>query len=145
MIERDHGNSGVKGIDFIKLAQMLCIDYPSEILHGMLRLLDKREEENVEFDEFLCGIRTILTFDNYFEELEQLFKYLDPKKTGKISKNDLLKSTEKLRETQTDLRIPSAYDIEAVYDSMIMEEEGFLNYDEYLVVLFKVTQDNYGE
>ena len=33
---------------------MLCIDYPSEILTGILRLLDKREDENVEFDEFLC-------------------------------------------------------------------------------------------
>ena len=49
---------------------MLCIDYPSEILSGILRLLDKREDENVEFDEFLCGIRTILLFDNYFEEMD---------------------------------------------------------------------------
>ncbi len=58
---------------------MLCIDYPSDILHGILKLLDKKEEENdtVEFDEFLCGIKTILLFDNYFEEMEQLFKYLD--------------------------------------------------------------------
>lgn len=87
MIEKDHGNSGIKGIDFIKLAQMLCIDYPSDILHGILRLLDKREDENIEFDEFLCGIRTILLFDNYFEEMEQLFKYLDLKKEGKIKKD----------------------------------------------------------
>jgi Ca2+-binding EF-hand superfamily protein len=56
---------------------MLCIDYPGDILSGILKILDKREEETVEFDEFLCGIRTILLYDNYFEELEQLFKYLD--------------------------------------------------------------------
>ena len=56
---------------------MLCIDYPGDILHGILRLLDKREEENVEFDEFLCGIKSILLFDNYFEEMEHLFRYLD--------------------------------------------------------------------
>lgn len=87
LIEKDHGNSGVKGIDFIKIAQMLCIDYPGEILHGILRLLDKREDENVEFDEFLCGVRTILLFDNYFEEMEQLFKYLDVNKQGKITKD----------------------------------------------------------
>ena len=60
----------MKGIDFIKLAQMLCIDYPSEILQGILKMFDKREEENVEFDEFLCGIRTIMLYDNYFEEME---------------------------------------------------------------------------
>ena len=66
---------------------MLCIDYPSDILHGVLKILDKREEENVEFDEFLCGIKAILLIDNYFEEMEQLFKHLDPAKQGKISKD----------------------------------------------------------
>ena len=86
----------MKGIDFIKLAQMLCIDYPAEILHGILRLLDKREEENVEFDEFLCGIKTILMFDNYFEEMEQLFRYLDVTKVGKIKKDDLVVSVKKV-------------------------------------------------
>ena len=53
-------------------------------------MLDKKEEgEGVEFDEFLCGVKTILTFDNYFEEMEQVFKYLDQQKTGKIKKDVL--------------------------------------------------------
>ena len=59
---------------------MLCIDYPSEILTGILKLLDKREDENVEFDEFLCGIRTILLFDNFFEEMNSIYVYLDEQK-----------------------------------------------------------------
>jgi Ca2+-binding EF-hand superfamily protein len=75
---------------------MLCIDYPPDILHGILRLLDKREEENVEFDEFLCGIKTILLFDNYFEEMEQLFRYLDVQKQGKIKKEELVHSVKKI-------------------------------------------------
>ena len=69
---------------------MLCIDYPGEVLTGVLRLIDKREDENVEFDEFLCGVKTILMFDNYFEEMEQLFKYLElpsNNKECKISKD----------------------------------------------------------
>ena len=98
LIEKDHGNAGVKGIDFIKLAQMLCIDYPADILHGILRLLDKREEEHVEFDEFLCGIKTILLFDNYFEEMEQLFRYLDQTKQGKIKKDDLIYAVKKINQ-----------------------------------------------
>lgn len=87
LIEKDHtpssgnqqlgGNSGIKGNDLIKLTQMLCTDYPAEILTGMLKLLDKKEEENVEFDEFLNAIKTIMLYDNYFEEMEVLFKYLD--------------------------------------------------------------------
>jgi Ca2+-binding EF-hand superfamily protein len=92
----DHGNSGVKGFDFIKLAQMLCIDYPSEVLHGILRMLDKREEENVDFDDFLAGIKNILIFDGFFDEMEGLFKYLDKTKSGKVSKDILFKAIEKL-------------------------------------------------
>eukprot|EP00351_Strombidinopsis_sp_SopsisLIS2011_P000490 CAMPEP_0116880194 /NCGR_PEP_ID=MMETSP0463-20121206/12101_1 /TAXON_ID=181622 /ORGANISM="Strombidinopsis sp, Strain SopsisLIS2011" /LENGTH=118 /DNA_ID=CAMNT_0004530485 /DNA_START=325 /DNA_END=681 /DNA_ORIENTATION=- len=116
---------------------MLCVEYPTEILHGILYMLDKREEENVEFDEFLCGIKTILLFDNYFDEMESLFRHLDYKKQGKIIKDDLVKSASKLREVDTELRVPTEDDIESVYSSMIVEEEGFLNYDEYLIVLFK--------
>ena len=35
------------------------------------------EEENVDFDEFLCGIRTTLMFQSFFEEMETIFKHLD--------------------------------------------------------------------
>ena len=91
MIEKDHsggsnsgsatlGNSGIKGNDFIKLCQMLCIYYPAEILSGILKMLDKKEEENVDFDEFLNGVRTVMLYDNYFDEMEGIFKYLDTKK-----------------------------------------------------------------
>jgi Ca2+-binding EF-hand superfamily protein len=144
LIEKDHGNSGVKGIDFIKLAQMLCIDYPAEILHGILRLLDKREEENVEFDEFLCGIKTILMFDNYFEEMEQLFRYLDVTKVGKIKKDDLVFSEKKVNQQRSELRVPTAEDVEMVYTQIDVTEDGVLNYDEYLILLFKTALDNFG-
>jgi Ca2+-binding EF-hand superfamily protein len=144
LIEKDHGNAGVKGIDFIKLAQMLCIDYPAEILHGILRLLDKREEENVEFDEFLCGIKTILVFDNYFEEMEQLFRYLDVTKVGKIKKDDLVFAVKKINQQRSELRVPTVEDVEMVYTQIEVTEEGVLNYDEYLILLFKTALDNFG-
>jgi hypothetical protein len=34
--------------------------------------------------------------------------------------------------------------VETVYGQLGVEEEGWLNYDEYLILLFKVTLDNYG-
>jgi Ca2+-binding EF-hand superfamily protein len=164
MIEKDHaqavnsnshsgGNTGIKGNDLIKLTQMLCIDYPSEILNGILKMLDKKEEENVDFDEFLNAIKTIMLYDNYFEEMEVLFKYLDTKKTGKIKKNDLVDAVAKLRKSidktnaedgkpKCDLRVPSEDDLDHVYSSMIVEEEGALNWDEYLITLFKVTLES---
>ena len=112
MIEKDHtsgnhnqnsatfSNSGIKGNDFIKLCQMLCIYYPSEILQGILKMLDKKEEENVDFDEFLNGVRIVMLYDNYFDEMEGLFKYLDQKKQGKIKIGDLLDAITKLKTTQ---------------------------------------------
>ena len=48
---------------------MLCVDYPAEILNGLLKMIDKKEEENVEFDEFLNSINTIMLYDTYFEEM----------------------------------------------------------------------------
>ena len=160
LIEKDHSsgqsnshtlsNSGIKGSDFIKLCQMLCIYYPSEILAGILKLIDKKDEENVDFDEFLNGVRTVMLYDNYFEEMEGLFKYLDTKKQGKIKKDDLLESIAKLRITQEtdddknnkcELKVPSEEEIDHVLSSTNLEEEGYLNYDEYLVCLFKVTQE----
>jgi Ca2+-binding EF-hand superfamily protein len=123
---------------------MLCIDYPAEILHGILRLLDKREEENVEFDEFLCGIKTILMFDNYFEEMEQLFRYLDVTKVGKIKKDDLVFSVKKINQQRSELRVPTSEDVEIVYTQIDVTEDGVLNYDEYLILLFKTALDNFG-
>ena len=60
-------------------------------------MLDKKEEENVDFDEFLNGVKTVMLYDNYFEEMEGLFKYLDTNKTGKIKRTDLIDSIAKLR------------------------------------------------
>ena len=87
MIEKDHStsgpnnqtfnNSGIKGNDLIKLTQMLCVDYPAAIMDGLVKIIDKKEEENVDFEEFLTAIKTIMLYDTYFEEMLPLFHYLD--------------------------------------------------------------------
>ena len=117
-------------------------------------MLDKKDEENVDFDEFLNGVKTVMLYDNYFEEMEGLFKYLDSKKAGKIKKSDLLESIAKLRLTQhggetddkgvvikCELKVPNEDELDNVVASMNLEEEGSLNYDEYMIALFKVTTD----
>ena len=119
-------------------------------MQGILRLLNKKEEENVDFDEFLSGVKTVMLYDNYFEELEGLFKYLDTRKTGKVQKQHLLSAITKLRGQQEaddkankcDLKVPHEDDVETALAGMVLQEEGVLNYDEYLVCLFKVTIDN---
>ena len=56
---------------------MLCIEFPAQVTQGIISILEKRDEENVDFDEFLQSIKTILLYDNFFEELETLFRHLD--------------------------------------------------------------------
>ena len=68
---------------------MLAIDYPSEIVHSLIRQIDKKEEEPVDFDEFLAAVKNLMIYDGFFEEAEQLFKYLDIKKEGKVDKKRL--------------------------------------------------------
>ena len=119
-----------------------------------MKNLDKKEEENVDFDEFLNGIRVIMLYDNYFEEMEGLFKYLDQKKTGKIPKTQLLQAIAKLRQTQhgketddkgvaikCELKVPNEDNLEVIIGGMDLEEDDQLTYDEYLIAIFKVTQD----
>jgi len=40
-----------------------------------------------------------------------------------------------------ELKVPCEEEIDSTLSQMILEEEGFLNYYEYLICLFKVTQD----
>ena len=97
LLERDHGGSGVKGFAFLKLVKMLGVEFPTEVVSSILQQLYKREEENVEFEEFLAGIKTVLLYDNYFEEVEPIFRHLDKKKRGKILTSDLLDAVRKLK------------------------------------------------
>jgi hypothetical protein len=40
-----------------------------------------------------------------------------------------------------ELKVPSEDEIDGAISSMTLEEEGHLNYDEYLIALFRVTQE----
>ena len=144
LLEKDHGSSGIKGFDFNKIVRMLCIEYPPEIVKGMTQLLDKRGEENVDFDEFLCGIRTIFMYCSFFEEMEQLFKHLDFHKQNKIQRDDLVQACAKLRspEINHDLRIPDSLLLERLGNSMNFEEDGMLNYKEFQNLVFRSTLED---
>lgn len=121
-MEKEHGSCGIKGFDLKKLTKMLCIEYPADVTTGLLNLIDKREDENCDFDEFLAAIRTILHYDSYLEELESIFRHLDNSKTGKIKIADLVSSFAKLRHpeiiTTHEIRVPDPSDVEAIYKKM---------------------------
>ena len=95
---------------------------PPVVTQGILELLDKREDENCDFDEFLSAIKTILLYDSYFEEMESIFRHLDNGKTGKVKLADLTLALNKLRQPDVinthELRVPENNEVEAVYKKM---------------------------
>lgn len=93
-------HSGIKGGDLITLTQMLCVTYPPDIISGLIKIIDKKEDENVDFEEFLTAIKTIMLYDCYFEEMQPLFGYLDVKNQGTIKKDHLFEGLKKLRIAQ---------------------------------------------
>lgn len=97
-------------------------------------MLDKREDENCDFEEFLSAVRTILLFDSFFEEMETIFRHIDNNKTGKIKLSDLCEALNKLRQPEIlvlhELRVPESHDVETAYKKLLnsgtIETNGFL-------------------
>jgi Ca2+-binding EF-hand superfamily protein len=89
LLEKEHGSCGIKGFDLSKIAKMLCINYPHSVTQGILGLLDKREDENCDFEEFLSAVRTILMFDSFFEEMESIYRHIDSSKTNRVKTKDI--------------------------------------------------------
>jgi hypothetical protein len=88
----------------------------------------------VDFDEFLTGIRTILMYDSYFEEMENIFKQLGFQKRNRIRRDDLMKAAHKLRDESIgphELRMPPVADLERICSTIVFEDPEGLNYEEY--------------
>lgn len=84
-------------------------------------------------------------YDSYFEEMESIFKHLDFMKRTKVKKDDLLQAAEKLRDETIgphELRVPQAGDLEKIYSSMTIDEDGSLSYEEYQILMFRATLED---
>lgn len=150
LLEKEHGSCGIKGFDLSKIARMLCINYPQSVTTGILHLLDKREDENCDFEEFLTAVRTILLFDSFFEEMESIYKHIDCNKTNRVRIQDISDVFNKLRQPdvlqQHELRVPEASDFEHTCKRLAnlgqIDSQTMLSMDEFLLVMFKTTQDD---
>lgn len=150
MLEKEHGSCGIKGFDLSKIAKMLCINYPHSVTQGILGLLDKREDENCDFEEFLSAVRTILMFDSFFEEMESIYRHIDSSKTNRVKTKDISDVFYKLRQpevqSQHELRVPEPSDFEMACKRLAsmgqIDSNSVVTLDEFLLVMFKTTQDD---
>lgn len=149
LLEKEHGSCGIKGFDLSKIARMLCIEYPQPVTQGILQLLDKREDENCDFEEFLAAIRTIFLYDSFFDEMLSIFHHIDNGKTGRVRLCDLSEAFTKLRSAEVqplhELRVPDSKDLETVYKRLnhagSIENSGSLTQAEFLMTMFKTTTE----
>lgn len=101
---------------------MLCIEFPQAVTQGIIALLDKRDDENCDFEEFLQAIRTIFLYDSFFEEMDSIFRHIDNNKTGKVMLAELTESLDKLHTPEIgsmhELRVPESSDVEKAYKGL---------------------------
>lgn len=79
---------------------MLCIDFPYDVTEILLKKLNKRDYDVISFEEFTNGCITCLMFEQLFDELNDLWDYMDRENKGEISKEMLLKVIEIINEKE---------------------------------------------
>jgi Ca2+-binding EF-hand superfamily protein len=86
-----------------------------------------------------------MLYDNYFEEMEGIFKHLDLHKKGMVNKDEIMEAVRKLRDPSIaethEMRVPEADDL----DIILSDKGSLINYDEFLTAVYKCTLENYGE
>jgi hypothetical protein len=55
--------AGVSGSELKKLIKMVCIDFPSDLLRSILKVLNTDEKSIISFNEFACAINTCLLYE----------------------------------------------------------------------------------
>lgn len=73
----DKTKMGVTGVELIKLLQMVCYDFPADIVETLLKILAKPSNDVVSFEEFSAGLKVCLMYEEFLEEAETLFHLCD--------------------------------------------------------------------
>ncbi|CAI2380380.1 unnamed protein product [Moneuplotes crassus] len=142
LINANQDNSEIK-----KLVQMLMSDYPQSIIfpNDKVTIFRIPEDKALDFNQFEALIRSINMFQTYLDELEGIFKHLDYKNTGKVSKEELFLAIEKLETVNSSespdfipLKIPTAAELSNVCDGVKQADGDYYTYDEFLQILMNI-------
>jgi len=129
------GDQGLTGKEYMKLVNMLCVDFPSEVVEEVLAVVGKRENEVLGFQEFRAGISTVIMFEEFFEEAEEIFRLLDKDSEGSVETQLLLKSLEKLQDYE--LTMPSAEELRTVLNTLNLENKTRVSFGEFCLAIFR--------
>eukprot|EP00471_Norrisiella_sphaerica_P000555 CAMPEP_0184480312 /NCGR_PEP_ID=MMETSP0113_2-20130426/1801_1 /TAXON_ID=91329 /ORGANISM="Norrisiella sphaerica, Strain BC52" /LENGTH=315 /DNA_ID=CAMNT_0026858701 /DNA_START=190 /DNA_END=1138 /DNA_ORIENTATION=+ len=93
---------------FVKLLKMLCDDFPLDVIDGIFQVLRKTNDDPIDFREFCGGVYACLVYEEFFEQVEWVFKCADTENNGTISGQTLMQVIEEVKRKQNPLvQVPS--------------------------------------
>ena len=134
---RGNSNVGLTGLEFLKLIKMLCLDFPEEVIEEILSLLGKSEDDIVPFEEFITAVNTVIMYEDYFLDAQDLFFHLDIDRTGTVVVQDFLKALEKLN--RQGYAMPNSAQMQRALTFMRISD-GMISLSNFIHAMFKVTR-----
>lgn len=134
--KRGNNDSGLSGSEYMRLINMLCLDFPSEIIDEVMAVYAKRENDIIPFEDFAAGIQSVIMYDEFFEEVERLFNHLDIHCKGRVTLGTFHSAIDKLMHYKTDMLLPTREELEEVFAGA---RDGEISFPDFAVALFKAT------
>ena len=133
--KRGGTNAGLRGAEYMALTRMLCVDFPAEVVTGVLGALGKKESDTVSFEEFVGGMQTVLLYRDFLEEAASVFHHLDTEHQGKVKVEALYRALAKLS-ARTDMRVPSMSQLEQSEAAALLQGKATVTYQDFLLAMF---------
>ena len=127
---------GLRGYEFIRLIQMVCLDFPSEVTQSILDVYGKKESDIVTFEEFINGIHSTLLYEDFFAEAEVLFRRIANE--GIVNTGFFFKSLDKLH-NETELRMPSSKELQSAISRLYGEGKQDITFKDFVLAIFDCT------
>mmetsp|Transcript_489 Transcript_489/g.813 ORF Transcript_489/g.813 Transcript_489/m.813 type:complete len:295 (+) Transcript_489:77-961(+) len=88
---------GVTKEAYIQLLKLLCDDFPLDVINGIMTILNKTDDDVIDFRDFCGGVFACFVYEEFFEQIEWLFKATDPTGQGTVSGDALMQIIETMR------------------------------------------------
>jgi len=95
-----HNSAGLTGREYAKLLRLLCNDFPLDVVESLLSVMGKSSNDPIEFAHFCAGVNACMLYEEFFEQVEWLFKACDTNGNGLIDKRTFNNVVEEMKVNQ---------------------------------------------
>jgi hypothetical protein len=104
-----------------------------------LSVYGKKESDIVSFEEFVSGIHSVILYEDFFAEAEQLFTRLASGSERTVSIELFFNSLNKLH-GETDYRMPTVEEFSSAMIELNQAGREVITFDEFVKTLFQCTK-----